>query len=303
MKFHRTLLTAFALLACSATGFTQEKAPSEAEKAAKARDDAYIAAFEKGDAKALAAFYTEDTHYSTDDGTQINGRAAVQEGLVKYFAKNKGAKLQVEMESARLLTPDVLLEKGLSTVVPKEGEPETTRYSVTYVKKDGAWLIADLDEIELPAVDEAAQALGDLDWLVGTWKDQTPGITVETKTNWTLGQHFLRRSFSVTREGEDPVQGTEVIGYDAAHGQLRSWIFDSAGGFGEGVWRQEGNKWLVQMTSTAIDGSQTTAQNVITRLAENKLTWESINRVREGEVLPNIDKVEVVRTATTAAGQ
>src|SRR5262249_27217024 len=163
------------------------------------------------------------------------------------FAKNKGAKLEVEVESARLLTPDVLIEKGISTVVPKQGEPETTRYTVTYVKKDGAWLIADLDEIALPPADAAAQALGDLAGLGGTWEAQPPGVQVETETSWTLGQHFLRRSFTVTREGSEPMKGTEVIGYDAARGQIRSWVFDSGGGFGEGVWKQESGKWVVQM--------------------------------------------------------
>jgi hypothetical protein len=38
-----------------------------------------------------------------------------------------------------------------------------------------------------------------------------------------------------------------------------------------------------------------TAQQVITYLDEKKYTWESINRQRDGEVLPNLDKVEVVR--------
>ena len=35
-----------------------------------------------------------------------------------------------------------------------------------------------------------------------------------------------------------------MIGYDPVKGRLRSWVFDSEGGFGEGSWRQEGNKWL-----------------------------------------------------------
>ena len=56
-------------------------------------------------------------------------------------------------------------------------------------------------------------------------------------------------------------------------------------------------KWLVSFKATAPDGSMSTAQHVITFLDEKKYTWESINRQRGGEVLPSLDKIEVVRSA------
>src|SRR5215471_15544358 len=70
-------------------------APTEAEKTSKTLNEAYIAAFNKADAKALAALYAEDARYNSDSGENIVGRAQVQEGLVTYFRKNKGAKLEV----------------------------------------------------------------------------------------------------------------------------------------------------------------------------------------------------------------
>jgi uncharacterized protein (TIGR02246 family) len=297
MKLHQTLRVALPLVAFSVTCLAQEAQPSDAEKTSKAQIDAYVAAFNKGDTKALASMYTEDVQYSTDEGTEVSGRAAVVEGLNKYLTRNKGAKLALTVESARFLTPDVLVERGYATLGTAGGEPEVTRYTATYLKKDSGWLIAQLDEVTLPPVDAASQALGDLAWMVGTWKDNTPDITVETKVNWTKNQRFLKRSFTITREGEDPVEGTEVIGYDPVQGRIRSWIFDSEGGFGETVWRRDGNKWLIQSSATAADGTQTTAEHIITANEEKKFSWESINRVRGGEALPNIDKIEVVRTS------
>ena len=283
---------ALAVLALASVALAQDKQPTEAEKASKAQTDAYVAAFNKGDAKALAALYAEDTQYTNEDGGTVIGRAAVLENLTKFFAKNKGAKLDAQIESARFLTPDVLIEKGLSTV----GD-ETTRYVCNYVKKDGTWLISELSETTLPPTDAGAAALSDLEWLVGSWKDKTPGVTVATKVNWTKNHHFLTRSVTITREGEDPTEATEVIGYDPVAGGVRSWVFDSEGGFGEGTWKREDNKWLVSFRATAPDGSMSTAQHVITFLDEKKYTWESINRQRDGEVLPSLDKIEVVRTA------
>jgi uncharacterized protein (TIGR02246 family) len=281
---------ALALLTFISLSPAQDNPPTDAEKAAQAQDAAYVAAFNKGDAKAVGALYSEDTQYTTDDGATTVGRAAVIENLSKFFAKNKGAKLDLQIESARFLTPDVLVEKGFATV----GD-DATRYVCNYVKKDGAWLISELNETTLPPTDAAAAALDDISWLVGSWKDNTPGVTVETNVAWTKNQHFLRRSITVTREGEDPSEATEIIGYDPVAGQLHSWIFDSEGGFGEGSWKQDGNKWLISFTSTAPDGSTGTAQQVITYVSDDKFTWESINRQSDGEALPNLDRVEVVR--------
>ncbi len=292
MKPTSLIPTALALLAFATTALAQDKQLSDAEKAAKTQTDAYIAAFNKGDARALAAMFADDAQYTSDDGETVIGRAAVLEGLTKFFTKNKGAKLDVQIESARFLTSDVLVEKGLSTMAD-----ETTRYVCNYVKKDGAWLISELNETTLPPADAAAVALDELGWLVGAWKDNSPGVTVATTVAWTKNQHFLRRSITVTREGEDAMEATEVIGYDPVAGGIRSWVFDSEGGFGEGAWTRDANKWLVSFKATAPDGSTSTAQHIITYLDDKKYTWESINRQRDGEVMPNLDKVEVIRAA------
>jgi uncharacterized protein (TIGR02246 family) len=277
-------------LALAANVSAQDKQPTDAEKSAKALTDAYVSAFNKGDIQSLVSKYAEDAQYTTDDGTIITGREAITKGLKDFFLKNKGAKLEVKIESARLLTPDVLVEKGYSTI----GD-ETTRYLCDYVKKGDAWLISELTETVLPPISAAEAALDELSWLVGKWKDNGSGPSVEASIDWTKNQHFLRRSLKVTREDQDPLEATEVIGYDPVAGHIRSWVFDSDGGFGEGTWKQEGNKWLITFAGTSPDGTTSTAQHIVTYLDDKKFTWESINRQSGGEVLPNIDKIEVVR--------
>jgi len=296
MKLHLAALASLLLPSLVFAQATPAAPPSgEAAKTAQTLEDAYVAAFNRADIKALEALYAEDVEFTTDDGAEISGRAAVVEGLAKYFARSKGAKLEVAPESARLLTPDVLSEKGLSTLVSAQGNRDTTRYAITYVKKGDQWLIAQIEESALPAPDAASQALSELAWMVGSWKDDSPGFAVETKVAWTKNGHFLRRSFTVTREGSKTVEGTELIGYDPVAGHLRSWVFDSEGGFGESTWRQEGSKWLASVKATGPDGSQSTAQHVITKIDDNKYTWESLNRTHNGEVLPNLDRIDIVR--------
>ena len=292
MKPSHLLRLALTGLFVTSTTFAQAPQPSDAEKLAQKQSDAYIAAFNKGDTAALGALYTEDANYTTDDGDSVTGRAEVVAGLVKFFKENKGAKLALQIESARFLTPDVLVEKGLATV----GD-ETTRYVCSYVKKGDAWLIGELDESSLAPTEAGEAALDELSWMIGSWKDNSPEISVTAKTEWTKNKHFIRRSISIEREGDDALEATEVIGYDPEAGKIRSWMFDSEGGFGGGFWRREGNKWIVSFKATAPDGSTSTAQQILTYLDDKKFTWESINRQSEGESLPNLEKIEVVRTA------
>src|SRR6516225_2283570 len=47
----------------------------------------FIKLVDKGDAKAVAAAWTEDGEYITDDGTTIRGRADIESAYAKAFAK------------------------------------------------------------------------------------------------------------------------------------------------------------------------------------------------------------------------
>ncbi len=272
----------------------QETPPSDAQKTAQAQADAYVAAFNRGDAYAVASLYAEDAQYTTEDGGALSGQEEIARNLREFFAEHEGAELAVQIQSARYLTPDVLIEKGNAFL-----QGETTHYVCTYLKKDGSWLISDLNETTLPPEEVASEALDELSWMVGSWKDNTPGVSVDTAVVWTKNHHFLRRSVSINREDdENSIEATEVIGYDPVAKGIHSWVFDSEGGFGEGTWTRDAKKWLVSFTATAPDGTVSSAQHVISYVDDNKYTWESINRQSDGEALPNLDKIEVVRTET-----
>ena len=56
--------------------------------------------------------------------------------------------------------------------------------------------------------------------------------------------------------------------------QIRSWIFDSNGGFGETIWVNNGDDWLIRASNVLPDGSRSTAENVLTKVDDNKFTWD-----------------------------
>src|SRR5262249_59933625 len=73
------LAVALPLLAAGGFGPAQKDKDSDRAKAGDAifeRAKAFAAAFDKGDAKALAEFWTEDGDYTDQSGKRLEGRAA-----------------------------------------------------------------------------------------------------------------------------------------------------------------------------------------------------------------------------------
>ena len=64
--------------------------------------------------------------------------------------------------------------------------------------------------------------------------------------------------------------------------RIRSWVFDSSGGFGEYVWVQEGHRWLMQYAGSLGDGSEVSATYVLSMVDPQHLhtSAERQNRQR-----------------------
>jgi hypothetical protein len=89
--------------------------------------------------------------------------------------------------------------------------------------------------------------------------------------------------------------GMQIVGWDPVAKQIRSWVFDSDGGFSEGKWKRKGDRWLIQQVGTLPDGGKSSAVNVLKKVDNNSFTWQSIERSVDGEPLPNVDEVLIVR--------
>ena len=268
---------------------------TDAEKLALELGAKYVAAFEKGDADALGALYAEDAQYTVDDGETVTGRNEIRARSEGLFEETETRELLIVPDSARFVTENVMVEKGVAVVSLDGAAGEATRYSVTYVKKADGWLIADIQEASLPAPDPAAESLSTLSWMIGKWKVDSESIDAEMTAEWTLGGRFLSRTTRIRGGDEEEFVSVEVIGYDPVRGQLRSWIFDNEGGFGQGMWRADEGKWLIQITATMPEGGQSSSEHVVTLLDEDTAEMETINRILDGEALPNRDPLKVVR--------
>ena len=167
------------------------------------------------------------------------------------------------------------------------------------MKRDGQWLLDRVTEEDVPETLSHYTHLKELEWMIGTWIDSDDQGRVETTCEWTRNQNFITRSFAVSIQDRIELAGMQIIGWDPSAKQIRSWVFDSDGGFAEGRWAKKDNRWFVKTTGTTPDGLRSTSVNIITYVDDNQFEWQSVDRTVGGELLPNIDEVVVVRSPTS----
>lgn len=293
MKPLRYLILSLAVSLTLIPGFIfgAEKPTSDPKEALKPQTTLFQTALASKDAKTLASLYADDARWIRD-GEVITGRDQIEKEYSRLFAEDPELKIDSPgPDEEYFVTPDVIVERGVKTVSGNQ-----FRYVYTNVKKGDKWFISFLDETSIPSENSGREALEGLSWMVGTWKENSPDVEVTATTGWTINEHFLRRSFSVVRKDGTSLQGTEIVGYDPVREQIRSWIFDSDGGFGEGYWHKEGNQWVIQIEARGPDGSFSTSETVLTLLSSDKIQWESRHRTLNGNALPDIQKIDIFRS-------
>ncbi|MGH9689717.1 MAG: SgcJ/EcaC family oxidoreductase [Candidatus Acidiferrales bacterium] len=145
-------------LACGASWAKKQANSAAGEEAAvKQTVNSFFDAFNKHDAHALAANFTEDADFINVLGVTTQGRKGVDEHYTTLFSDRfKDAHRTFSLKSVRFITPDVAavtMEYELSgTKGPggAEAPPAKGLYDWTLVKQNGRWLIATLHESNLP---------------------------------------------------------------------------------------------------------------------------------------------------------
>ena len=103
------------------------------------------------------------------------------------------------------------------------------------------------------------------------------------------------RTFKLKNE-EGETDGWEIVGWDPDRQEIRSWIFDCNGGFGESSWSYHGGHWLIRASNVLPDGNCSAVEAPPTKVDDDKFTWESQNRTLDGGSEPSVPKIVVHRT-------
>ncbi len=283
-----------------AAGAAAPAAPANPEETPiRALQDAFVKAYNAADAKALSDFFTDDAEVIDSAGEATRGRAEITAMYTESFKDAKGLKLESTSESIRFLTPDVARVEGQS-LLSGGGAIDTTEagtFAALMVRRDGRWRLAELRDYPASAEDISSyDHLKELEWMVGDWVDESPNSKIQSSIRWAVNDSFLIRNFSVEIEGEPSMDGTMYIGWDPQTGQIKSWVFDSEGGHGEGLWtRVAEGRWVVKAHGVTRDGRPNSATQTHTVVNKDSVKITSIDRIIGGETAPDIVDVLMVR--------
>jgi uncharacterized protein (TIGR02246 family) len=280
---------------------------AEAEKSSRAADEAAIrasakefaAAFARGDAKAIAAMWTENGTLSDERGQIFKGRKAIEDEYAALFKAEPNATIEIAIQSIEFPAPNMAVEDGVARIVSKQGaHPVASRYTAVHAREDDKWRMATVREsaIELPS---NYAALKPLEWLVGKWELKSGGTTIENKIHWVANRSFLEREYTVREEGVATSSGMQIIGWDPQAGQIHSWSFDSAGGHGQGLWTAAADGWRIESRGTLPDGTPTVSQDRLIRVPgeDDVFGWQSTERRAGDDRLPDLAEVVLDRVA------
>lgn len=247
----------------------------------------YVTAFNAEDLAAIESMWADDAVYVDHAlGERTEGRSAILSDIEAVFAGPDQLKLSGTVESVRLVLENVANVAGTVSLANNDGDMTTTSFSALLVMKDNAWQIHSMEEFAIQPPASAADALAELDWLIGSWVDATGQSPVRANVRASIGGAFLVRTFQTEEADGTEMRSTQVIGYDPRSMQIRSWTFNADGSFGDGIWTRAGNDWLVKSTQTLADGSAASGTYVMKPQNEEAFTVQLIGSEIEGEPQP-----------------
>lgn len=263
------------------------------DAAIRANVAAFLKAYNSGNAKAIAALFTADGQVEDQDGNVHEGREAIAATFANVFKTTPDKRLEVFIESIRFIGADIAVEKGTTRETIGDEPPDYDRYTVVHVKRDGKWLMALARDEEGPA-GSGSEKLRPLAFLIGDWVDDGGSTVVRSTCRWSKDKNFLLLDFKVTVNGKPSMDISQRIGWDPLHKRIRSWVFDSEGGFGESFWTRDGAGWIIKATAVRPDGTTASATNRLVPSGHDAYVWRSFDRVVGDETEPAIE-VKVVR--------
>jgi uncharacterized protein (TIGR02246 family) len=253
----------------------------------------FAEAFNRGDAKAVGAFYTESAETREVGGPTVIGRAAIEKAYTEFFKENPGAKIEVLVRSVRFPAKDMAIEEGLLRQWNGPQDlPASTNYVAVHAREGGQWRVA-LSSEGGPGQDR----LEDLDWVLGEWTTKTKNGTVTFAFVRDPKKAVITGTFTRTPTGKEPITGTIRIAHDPETGGIRSWGFEDDGAHASSIWSCDGKAWILDQRGVLADGTPVAERLLLQRVAPDAITWRAIDRVRGDEQLPDTTPMRLTRTA------
>ena len=265
-------------------------APPELVEAVQKAELATIAAFNKGDAAALAALFAEKGELVDENGNVFSGREQIT-GLFKaFFERFPKAELQMEVTGVRTVGDSLAIEEGVRLItVPDSDVAAQVRYAAVRDKVGDSWPIASYSEFADDPAPTPAEMLSGVSFLVGDWIDESPEGKTMISYRWEDDGNFLLGDYTLAVAGMPESRSHQRIGWDPLEGVIRSWTFDSDGGYSTGEWVATEAGWVIKSDATMPDGTTGSATVTVTPTDADHFIVRSSDRIIGGVDEPEFE--------------
>jgi len=270
---------------------------SDKEKVLQRLQD-LTAAINKDNEDVLPSFFTEGGEFSNRlTGEVLEGKEEISKFLQERAKEINKRQLTFAFKSEKIDFPDagVAIVEGLSEIFDKGALLQRNARKIELVKENGQWFIDTIREIEVAPAPPIYGHLKGLEWLIGKWKDQDDDVTITFATQWDKFKNFIVQRFKMEVYGTVEMEGLQIIGWDPIEQKIHAWVYDSDGGFGSGFWSRNGNSWNAVLNYVLSDGKKASATYSYKEINDKSYSFSATNRTLNGEALPNIEPVTVVK--------
>jgi uncharacterized protein (TIGR02246 family) len=263
------------------------------ERAIRAQSAALIAEYNAKDPDAYAERFLPNAEYEQDNGEVLVGRPAIRDYFATLFEQHPETHAYLTDSRIRLISLHTAIQEGVASIAdtPDDGDSHSPFVAI-WVYADDRWRLASVREVAGGESDllTAHEHLEGLSWLIGSWmvESRETATIVKSSCEWSDDGNFLVQHFTVKVEGEPILTGTQRIGWDPLHKRVRSWLFDSNGGFGEACWNFDGEKWVIRTSAVRHDGDQVASLDYLIPVSTDSYQWESSHRMLGDENLPDV---------------
>lgn len=283
------------LAAAWLAGCNQARSNKEADKKAiQNAVQSYQEAYNQQDVAKLSALWSSNASYLNPiTGESAEGREAIEKLFKERFAKGEKKRLEIEITNIDFPNEKEAIENGVIKVSVPDQPMQQMAYEVKFIKENGKWLVNAINEIKLQETISHFEQLKELEWLVGKWEDSDDNVQILFNNQWDKFKNFITVNFTMKIYDQDDIEGKQIIAWDPAKDAIRSWVFDSDGGFGEGTWKKTDKSWYANMHYTLGDGRIASSINIYTPVDNHSYTFASVEREVDGEILPDMNPVTV----------
>jgi uncharacterized protein (TIGR02246 family) len=233
-----------------------------------------------------------------DSLRMIGPRLAIEEGTrivtIDERAVNAGGQAAGSVTTAAAtanVPADGAANVTATATVAKYDKPVEARlrYLCVWTKTDNQWQVASVREFADDPPPTPHELLQPLAWLVGDWVSEGGDSIVRISYRWSDDGNFLLGDYKVTANGESAMDSVQRVGWDPLRQQVRSWLFDSDGGYGDGEWTAFEDGYLIRSSAVMPDGTIGSANIEARKVSDSQFVLKGTNRIVAGEPVEDFE--------------